>query len=132
MAAITKTSVNKKLRLLVKYYLFVWLGLGVVVLCWHLLVRPDYIKPATSLFGGFANLFGPWATIIVKASKFPNAGSFFNLKYALLCTAILVSVIITPLLVKKRWLQFLCAVLYVPIILCWFGYGWTQLASCAT
>ena len=132
MTTITKASVNKKSTWLVKYYLFLWLGLGILLSCWHLRAWPDYIKPATSLLAGFANLFGPWATIIVKASNFPNAGGCFNLKHALICTAILTPVIIIPLLVKKRWLQILCAVLYTPLILCWLGYGFLQLASCAT
>ena len=117
---------------MVKYYLFFWLGPGILLSWWHLRSWSDYIKPATSLLAGFANLFGPWATIIVKGSNFPNAGGSFNLKHAIIYTAILTPVIIIPLLVKKRWLQILCAVLYAPIILCWLGYGFLQLASCAT
>jgi hypothetical protein len=131
VTTITKASVNKKSTWLVKYYLFLWLGLGILLSCLHLLGRPDYIKTPTSLFSGFANLFGPWATIIVKASDFPNAGGSFNLKHALIYTTILIPVIIIPLLIKKRWFQILCAVLYAPLIICWLRYGWRQLVACA-
>lgn len=132
MTTITKASINKESTWLVKYYLYLWLGFGIVWACWNFLNRPDYIKTATILFAGFANLFGPWTTIIIKASDFPNAGHAFNLIHAILYTIILTLVIIIPLLIKKKWLQILCAVLYAPLMISWFGYGTAQLMHCAT
>ena len=132
MNASPKPSSNKKPIPFGRYYLFTWLGLGTIVLCWHILAWPDRMKLATKICAGFANLFGPWATIIVQASNFPNAGHCFNLLFTLSCTVILASVIIVPLLIRKRWLQILCAILFIPLILFWLWSGWVQLACCAT
>ena len=129
---ITKASVNKNSTWLVKYYLFFWLGAGIVWALWNLLNRPDYIKTPTILFAGLANLFGPWTTIIIKASDFPNAGGAFNLTHAIFYTVILTLVIIIPLLIKNKWLQIICAVIYAPLMISWFAYGTAQLIHCAT
>ena len=115
-----------------RYYLFVWLSLGIILLCWHIGNWSVNMKPQTKICAGFANLFGPWATIIVKASDFPNAGGSFNLPFTLICTAVLAIIIIVPLLIKQIRLQILCAILFIPLILFWLVSGWIQLASCAT
>ena len=115
-----------------RYYLFVWLGLGIILLWWHIGNWHVNMKPQTKICAGFANLFGPWATIIVQVSDFPNAGGCFYLPFTLIFTAVLAIVIIVSLLIRQRWLQILCAILFIPLILFWLVSGWVQLASCAT
>ena len=114
------------------YYLFVWLGLGIVLFCWHIGNWSVNMKLQTKICAGFANLFGPWTTIIVQISDFPNAGGSFNLPFAIIYTAVLAIVIIASLLVRQIWLKIPCAILFIPLILFWFASGWQQLASCAT
>ena len=115
-----------------RYYLFVWLGLGIILFCWHIGNWHENMKPQTKICAGFANMFGPWATIIVQVSDFPNAGGSFYLPFTLICTAVLAIPIIVSLLIRKRWLQICCAILFIPLILFWLLAGWAQLASCAT
>ena len=115
-----------------RYYLFVWLGLGIILFCWHIGNWSVTMKLQTKICAGFANLFGPWATIIVQVSDFPNAGGCFYLPFTLIFTVVLAIVIIVPLLIRQIWLQILCAILFIPLILFWLVSGWVQLASCAT
>ena len=115
-----------------RYYLFVWLGLGIPLLWWHIRNWHVNMKPQTKICAGLANLFGPWATIIVQVSDFPNAGGCFYLHFTLICTAVLAILIIVSLLIRQRWLQISCAILFIPLILFWLVSGWVQLASCAT
>jgi hypothetical protein len=115
-----------------RYYLFVWLGLGIILLWWHIGNWHVNMKPQTKICAAFANLFGPWATIIVQVSDFPNSGGCFNLPVTLIYTAVLAIVIIVSLLIRQRWLQISCAILFIPLILFWLVSGWAQLASCAT
>jgi len=126
-----ETVVHKARMRLGVAYLLLWLVPGIFAFCVHLFVRPDYIRLGTSAFGGFSNLFGPWATIIAKISDFPNAGEFFNLSYALIHTAALAAVVITSMIARKRWVQISCVALFVPLILWWLYFGFIQLASCA-
>ena len=113
-------------------YLLFWLVPGALVFWLHIFVRPDYITFGTSAFGGLAILFGPWATVIVKMSDFPNAGEFFNLSYAVIHTAALAAVVTISMISRKKWVQACCIALFIPLVLWWLRVGFVQLAGCAT
>ena len=131
MTKIKTVLYKTRIRLGLVYLLF-WLVPGAIAFCAHIFVRPDYIRFGTSAFGGLSNLFGPWATVIVKMSDFPNAGEFFNLSYALIHTAALAAVVIISITSREKWVRVCCVALFVPLILWWLWVGFIQLASCAT
>ena len=129
--ATTCASTPIKPKNLAAAYLAIWLGTGLIPFSLHIFARPDYVKLSTAIFAGLANLFGLWATIIVKASDFPNAGEFFHPLHTSVYSAFILAVVIIPFLIRKRLLQILALLLFVPMIVFWLYLGWAQLASCA-
>jgi len=112
-------------------YLCAWLVPGAFLFAFHIIVHPEYVKLTSSIFAGFANLFGPWATILLKLSDFPNAGGSFNLKYALLHTFILGAFAAVSMIAAKRWIRCCCGITVALLVWWWLFLGWAKIANCA-
>ena len=114
-------------------YLVIWLSTVVPLITIHLLVQPKYIKASSSLFAGVANLFGPFATFVLRLSDFPNAGEFprVYLPHTCVITAAMVVVMLLPFLFRHKWVRIGCISIFVPLLLGWLAIGFYQIANCA-
>ncbi len=113
-------------------YLVLWLGAGLLAGLLHFSDRPDYISVSTCIFGSIANLFGPWARLL--AVGWPNAGKLPHTPLAIVSLflfAICVILILMSLNSRRRWIQILCIVNFVPTIICWIFLGFMELKACA-
>jgi hypothetical protein len=89
-----------------------------------------YVSTGTAFCAGGVTVLGPWATLAAKSTNVPNAGEFFSLPLALGLTLGLITVISVSMAVVKRWVNTLCVVVYIPLILLWVFLGFGQLMSC--
>jgi hypothetical protein len=113
-------------------YVGLWLGAGLLAGRLHFSDRPDYISISTCTLGSIANLFGPWARLL--AVDWPNAGKLPHTSLAvvsLFLFAICVILILMSLNSRRRWIQILCIVIFVPAIICWIFLGFMELKICA-
>ena len=114
-------------------YLGLWFGSGLIAALFHISGRPDYISLKVCLIGAIANLFGPWARPI--AIGWPNAGKAppppFAIAGAIVAVVILV-LILRSMFARKKWLQIVCIMLYVPSIGAWIYLGAITLMACAS
>ena len=90
----------------------------------------DYMSSSAAFSAGALTVFGPWATLVAKATNIPNAGEFFNLPLSLGLTFSLCALVYISVVVGKRWVNVLCVVAYIPLILFWVFSGFGQLMNC--
>ena len=121
---------NHRTKRLAMTYLLLLLAPGILAFCIHVFCRPHYISLGTGICAGMATLFGPWATLVAKCTNIPNAGEFFNPWLAVGLTFALLAVILISILLTKRWTTVLCIGMFIPLILAWLFFGFSQLASC--
>jgi hypothetical protein len=126
----TKEPISK-LKLAFIYPGF-WLGAGLLAGLLHFTTRPDYISISTCILGSVANLFGPWARLL--AVGWPNAGKLPHASLAVVSLFLLVTCVILILMSlnsRRRWIQIICIVTFVPAVICWIFLGFMELKACA-
>jgi hypothetical protein len=115
-------------RKLAVIYLCLWLGAGLLAGLLHILVRPDYISIRTCIIGSFANLLGPWAGLF--AAGWPNAGKMPQSPVTivgLFLFVICVALVLMSMNSRRRWIQILSIIIFVPAIICWILLGFMEL-----
>jgi hypothetical protein len=113
-------------------YLCTWLGTGLLAGLLHFIVRPDHISIKTCVIGSFANLFGPFARLL--AVGWPNAGKMPHAPSAtvgLFLLAICIILILMSLNSRRRLIQILSVIIFIPAVVCWILLGFLELMSCA-
>jgi hypothetical protein len=117
---------------LVIIYLCIWLGTGLLAGLLHFIARPDYISIRTCVIGSIANLFGPFARLI--AAGWPNAGKMPHTSSAivgLFLLAICIILILMSLNSRRRSIQILSVIIFIPAVACWIFLGFLELMTCA-
>jgi hypothetical protein len=120
---------KQKLRII---YLCIWLGTGLLAGLFHFSARPDYISTQTCIIGSIANLFGPFARLL--ATGWPNSGKMPHTPLAvvgLFLLAICIILILMSLNSRRRWIQILSVIIFVPAMICWIFLGFLELMICA-
>jgi len=120
-------------RRLAIIYLFIWLGTGLLAGLLLLIARPDYISTKTCIIAGIANLFGPFVRLL--AAGWPNAGKMPHRPSAivgLFLLAICIILILMSLNSRRRWIQILSVIIFVPALICWIFLGFLELMICAS
>lgn len=120
-----------KLKLAI-IYLCIWLGTGSLAGLLHFTARPDYISIKTCVIGSIANLFGPFARPL--AAGWPNAGKMPHAPFAIVGMFLLVicgALILMSLNSRRRLIQILSVIIFVPAVICWIFLGFLELMTCA-
>lgn len=126
----TKQPITK--RKLALIYLILWLAPGLLAALFHLIARPKYINLKTCVIGGIANLSGPFVRPL--AVGWPNAGKPPHpplVAIGLILIAVFAALILISMFSRRKWLQILCLVLFVPLVLYWISLGIVELMTCA-
>lgn len=123
---------NDRTKKLAKIYLWTWLGLGGIPFCIHFFCCPGHIKFVTRIGVAVASLFGPWASQVGRLVDMPNAGGAFHLGLAIGLTLVMLGVIVSSILIAKKWVRTLCISLYMILISGWLAVGLGQLMICMT
>ncbi len=119
-------------RKLAIIYLCLWLGTGLLAGLLHFITRPDYIRIKTCIIGSIANLFGPFARLL--AAGWPNAGKMPHAPSAtvgLLLLAICIILVLMSLNSRRRLIQILSVIIFIPALVCWILLGFLELMTCA-
>jgi len=119
-------------RRLAVIYLCLWLATGLLAGLLHFVARPDYISIPTCTIGSIANLFGPFARPL--AVGWPNAGKMPHAPFAVVGLFLLVicaALILISLNSRRRWIQILSVIIFVPAVICWIFLGFLELKTCA-
>jgi hypothetical protein len=119
-------------RKLAIIYLCIWLGSGLPAGLLHFIARPDYISIKTCFIGSIANLFGPFARLL--AAGWPNAGKMPQTSSAIVGLFLLIICIILILMSlnsRRRSIQILSVIIFVPALICWIFLGFLELMTCA-
>jgi hypothetical protein len=119
-------------RRLAVIYLFIWLGSGFLAGLLHFIARPDYISVKTCIIGSIANLFGPFARLL--ATGWPNAGKMPHPPSAtvgLFLLVICIILILMSLNSRRRLIQILSIIIFIPAVACWILLGFLELLTCA-
>jgi hypothetical protein len=119
-------------RKLAIIYLCIWLGSGFLAGLLHFIARPDYISTKTCVIGSFANLLGPFARLF--ASGWPNAGKMPHAPSTTVGLFLLVICIILVLMSlnsRRRLIQILSVIIFIPALICWILLGFLELMICA-
>lgn len=127
----TKAPIAK--RKLAVIYLGLWFGAGLLAGLLHFNARPDYISIPTCIIGSIANLFGPWARPI--AAGWPNAGKMPHAPVAivgLFLFVICAALVLMSLNSRRRLIQILSIIIFVPAIICWIFLGFMELMICVS
>jgi len=120
-------------RKLAIIYLCIWLGTGLLAGLLHFIARPDYISIKTCIIGSIANLLGPFARLF--ATGWPNAGKMPHAPSAtvgLFLLAICIILILMSLNSRRRLIQILSVIIFIPAVVCWIFLGFLELMICAT
>lgn len=108
--------------LLIAYALFFALG--------TLLFFAFFCSLTPHPLAGLSVAFGPYATIVAKVFRVPNAGEFSSAGAALLLTIFLPATTAVSLRASNMGIRTLCAILTFLLIMAWIGYGALQIAAC--
>ena len=83
-----------------------------------------------TLVAALSNFFGPWGVVMVRVVDFPNAGlRSFSWALAGGLTLFGAMLILAPLYVKKRFVQYACVIAWIMFLVIWFGVGLRQIAD---
>jgi hypothetical protein len=116
-------------QLIITYSLLLLIP-GLVPICVLIFCRPHYVSLDTGICSGVISLFGPWSPLVAKLTSIPNAGEFFYPWLAMGLSLGLLTVILSSVLIVKRWVTALCIGLFIPPILLWLFFGLGHMATC--
>lgn len=114
-------------------YLGLWLGTGLLAGLLHVINRPHYINIQTCIIGSLANFLGPMARLF--AAGWPNAGKMPHTPVAivgLFLFVICLALVLMSMNSRRRWIQILSIIIFVPAIICWIFLGFMELMICAS
>ncbi|HQH72647.1 MAG TPA: hypothetical protein PK360_11260 [bacterium] len=98
----------------------------------HLTANPDdaVITPFQHLTAAFANGFGPWGVVLVHLAAFPNTGlRSFRWTWAARLMLVGGLLLVLPMRVRHRTVQFLLIAIWGLFSVVWFGVGLIQIAD---